>query len=137
MTAFTVCVALAPDSAACYYNRGLAHAARGDAAAALRDYDRALQLDPRLAAAALNRGALRLQQGHFAEAEADFRLALEVGADPAAVHYNRALLCEARQDHAAALACLEQALRHDPAHRPSLDLRARLGKPLPAVGPQR
>jgi eukaryotic-like serine/threonine-protein kinase len=133
VTAFTVCVALAPESAACYFNRGLARAARGDAAA-LRDYDRALQLDPRLAAAALNRGALHLQERHFTEAEADFRLALESGADPAAVHYNRALLCEARQDHAAALACLERALGHDPAHRPSLDLRARLGKLLPPAG---
>jgi serine/threonine protein kinase/Flp pilus assembly protein TadD len=134
VTAFTVCVTLAPDSAACYFNRGLAEAARGGAAAALRDYDRALQLDPRLAAAALNRGALHLQQRHFSEAEADFRLALESGANPAAVHYNRALLCEARQDHAAALACLERALRHDPAHRPSLELRARLQKLLPPAG---
>jgi serine/threonine protein kinase/tetratricopeptide (TPR) repeat protein len=131
VTAFTVCVALAPDNAACYYNRGLALAARGDTAAALRDYDRALQLDPRFAAAALNRGALRLQERHFAEAEADFRLALESGANPAAVHYNRALLCEARQDRAAAMACLERALQHDPGHRPSLDLRARLQKQMP------
>jgi serine/threonine protein kinase/tetratricopeptide (TPR) repeat protein len=133
VTAFTVCVALAPESAASWFNRGLAQAARADAASALRDYDRALQLDPRLAAAALNRGALRLQGRHFTEAEADFRLALELGANPAAAHYNRALLCEAREDHAAAHACLERALRHDPAHRPSLELRAWLRqRPLPA-----
>src|SRR5207237_3032264 len=57
VTAFSVCIALAPDNAACYFNRALALAASGDAAAALADYDRALQLDPHLAAAAPNRGA--------------------------------------------------------------------------------
>jgi tetratricopeptide (TPR) repeat protein len=51
VTAFTVCVALNPDSAACYHNRGLARAAAGDTSGALRDSERALRLDPRLAAA--------------------------------------------------------------------------------------
>jgi serine/threonine protein kinase/Flp pilus assembly protein TadD len=130
VTAFSVCVALAPDCAACYHNRALALAARGDEAAALRDYDRALRLDPRFAAAALNRGALHLQQRRFAAAEPDFRLALTLGANPAAVHYNRALLHQAKQDPATALECLERALEQDPGHRPSRDLRTRLRKQL-------
>jgi tetratricopeptide (TPR) repeat protein len=56
--AFTACVALAPDRAWCYYNRGLAYQALGRCGRALRDYDRALQLDPTLAEAAQNRGML-------------------------------------------------------------------------------
>ncbi len=130
VTAFSVCVALSPDSAACYHNRGLALAAHGDNAAALRDYDRALTLDPHLAGAALNRGVLQFQQRHYTEAESDFRLALELGAQPAAVHYNWALLHQARQEPAAALASVERALQADPDHRPSRELRDRLAKQL-------
>jgi tetratricopeptide (TPR) repeat protein len=59
INAFTVCVALSPDSAACFHNRGLARAAAGDTAGALRDCDQALQLDPRLAAARALRDRLR------------------------------------------------------------------------------
>jgi tetratricopeptide (TPR) repeat protein len=87
-----------------------------------------LRLDPRLAGAALNRGALRLQEGHFAEAEADFRLALTLGADAAGVHYNWALLHQARQEPAAALASLERVLEIDPGHRPACELRDQLRK---------
>jgi eukaryotic-like serine/threonine-protein kinase len=127
--AFSVCIALAPESAACYHNRALALAAYGDKAAALCDYDRALRLDSTLGAAMLNRGALQLQQQRFALAEADFRQALTLGANPAAAHYNLALLYEARQDYTAALECIEVALRHYPTHRPSHDLQARLKRP--------
>jgi tetratricopeptide (TPR) repeat protein len=136
VTAFSVCVALTPECAACYHNRARALADRGDVAAALGDYDRALKLDPSLAAAALNRGALQLEERRFAEAEADFRLALQLGANAAAGHYNMALLHQARHEPAAALACLEQALRHDPGHRPSRDLQARLKKQASVPGPE-
>lgn len=99
VTAFSVCIALAPDSAACYHNRALARAAT-DPAAALRDYDKALVVDPRLAEAALNRGVLHLQQRRFADAEADLHLALTLGADSAAVRHNLTLVQQARDDAA-------------------------------------
>ena len=44
-------VALAPQAAACYYNRALAREAAADAARAVADYTRALDLDPALTAA--------------------------------------------------------------------------------------
>jgi tetratricopeptide (TPR) repeat protein len=50
VTAFSVCVALAPQAAACYYNRALAREA-ADSARAVADYTRALDLDPALTAA--------------------------------------------------------------------------------------
>jgi serine/threonine protein kinase/tetratricopeptide (TPR) repeat protein len=130
-TAFTVCVVLSPDNPACYHNRGLARAAAGDVAGALRDCDRALQLDPRLAAAALQRGVLRLQEHQFPEAEADFRLALTLGVNGAVVCFQQALLHQARQEPAAAAACLERALEFDPQYGPARTLRDRLRKQLP------
>lgn len=61
LNAFSICVALAPRQAECYYNRGLALTALGRKPDALLDYDRAVQLDPTLSAAAANRDALRRQ----------------------------------------------------------------------------
>ncbi|HET6884220.1 MAG TPA: serine/threonine-protein kinase [Pirellulales bacterium] len=57
--AFSICVALAPGQAECFYNRGLASAALGQTSDALVDFDRAIKLDPTLTAAAANRDALR------------------------------------------------------------------------------
>src|SRR5262249_30854507 len=82
VTAFCVCVALAPGEAECYFNRALARAALGSTGLALQDYDRALQLDPALAAAALNRGILHYREKRYTDAAADLRLALNNGADP-------------------------------------------------------
>lgn len=61
LNAFSVCVALAPRQAECYYNRGLAHAALRQTSEAQLDYNRALQLDPSLTAAEANRDAPRRQ----------------------------------------------------------------------------
>lgn len=48
LRAFEVCVALSPATAACYHNRGLAHAALGHAEQARRDEDHARRLSPGL-----------------------------------------------------------------------------------------
>ncbi len=48
LAAFSACVALAPDRAECFYNRGLAYRALGNEELAERDLARALQLDPSL-----------------------------------------------------------------------------------------
>ncbi|OYV81346.1 MAG: hypothetical protein B7Z73_18195, partial [Planctomycetia bacterium 21-64-5] len=66
LNSFCVCVALAPTHAECFYNRALTYAALDRPNAALRDYDRALQLDPQLTAAAENRAALLQQVGSSA-----------------------------------------------------------------------
>jgi tetratricopeptide (TPR) repeat protein len=140
VSAFTVCIALDPDNAVCYYNRGLAHGASGNIDAALRDYDHALRLDPRLAAALINRGALYFRKQRLDEAEADFRLALHENAqlgptDHAALRYNLALLCQARQEPAAALDWLEKALQIDADHRPARDLQKILHSQPRSAGP--
>ena len=89
---FSVCIGTAPGLAGCFYNRALAYAASGRSQQAMRDYDRALQIDPAHASAALNRSMLHFQQGHLEQARADLRSALASGADPAAVHHDIALV---------------------------------------------
>jgi tetratricopeptide (TPR) repeat protein len=56
--AFRVCTALAPRSAECFYNLARAEAEVGQREAAVKHYDRALQLNPDLTPAYLNREAL-------------------------------------------------------------------------------
>ncbi|HVX14252.1 MAG TPA: serine/threonine-protein kinase [Pirellulales bacterium] len=59
LNAFSVCIALSPERAECFFNRALVYTALHENEEALLDYDRALKLDPGLAAAAANREALR------------------------------------------------------------------------------
>jgi serine/threonine protein kinase/tetratricopeptide (TPR) repeat protein len=56
LSAFEVCVALSPGTAACYFNRGRAHEALGHADLARRDYDHARRLESAMDAAGMNRG---------------------------------------------------------------------------------
>ena len=121
-TSFRVCVALAPDSAPCRYNHGLALAALGRPDGARADYDRALELDPSLGAAWLNRGMLNYQEKRREEALNDLRQALANGADPVAAHYNLALTYHALGDDAMAAAEARAALRRRPDHAGALEL---------------
>jgi tetratricopeptide (TPR) repeat protein len=126
VVAFSVCVALAPESAWCRHNRGLAYAELGQLDRAARDYDDALRLDPTLAAAALGRAALRQRQKLYADALADLERARELGVAGAEIDYRRALVYLERQDRAAARASLRAALRQGPEHAPARELLARL-----------
>ncbi len=98
--AFRVCIALAPETAECYYNRALAHDALGHKAPAMRDYTRAHHLDRGLSEAALNRGILLSAEGRHAEAAGDLDQALATanGRDTRGmIHYNLSLIDLARE----------------------------------------
>jgi serine/threonine protein kinase/Flp pilus assembly protein TadD len=129
--AFTAAIALAPPPvlALCYVNRAQAYTARDRTDRALRDYNRALDLEPGLATAWLNRGLLHLQEQRSTDALEDLRQALACGADPATVHYNLALAHCARRDWAAAAESVRQALQHNPRHKDAQELQDRLRRP--------
>jgi len=116
VAAFRCCIALAPTTPECYYNRALAESARGRPIPAFRDYTRALDLEPKLTDAALNRGILSYQSRRYDEAIADFERALAATAGGATglgrIHYNLALAHLARGDRAEAIASADQALAH-------------------------
>jgi tetratricopeptide (TPR) repeat protein len=121
-----VCVALAPETAECYYNHGLAENALGRRDRARADYDQALQLDASYADAWLKRGFLDHQEKREVQALKDLRQALACGADAATVHYNLALVQQARGDEAEARVEVLTALRMRPGHAGAGDLYARL-----------
>jgi tetratricopeptide (TPR) repeat protein len=126
LAAFSICIALAPDNADCYYNRALVHTALRQPDKAIDDYGLALKHNPRLASAALNRGTLYYQKNQLAESATDLRRALACGADAATTLYNLALVQLAQRDRQAAVGSLEQALRQNPDHNEARELRERL-----------
>jgi serine/threonine protein kinase/Flp pilus assembly protein TadD len=113
--AFRTCIALAPGTAECYFNCGLADEALGRTARAFRDYSRALELDPGLMSAAINRGVLSYRAGRADAAVSDLQRALRnAGSDPRSIgriQYNLSLAHLARGDRSEALASAEAAVQ--------------------------
>jgi serine/threonine protein kinase/tetratricopeptide (TPR) repeat protein len=113
VNAFRVCIALAPETAECYYNRARAYQALGEHDRSLADYDRALKLDGRLTDAALNRGIILYERARYADAIVSLELARTTASNPVAlgaIHYNLALVELARGEHQAALSHIQCAL---------------------------
>ena len=95
-------------------NRGIALAAEGDVEGALRDYDRAIQVDPSYSKPYENRGNVRLSRGHYAEAIEDYSRALERAPSEATAYYNRGLAWDYLGDPRAAIRDYDEAIRLDP-----------------------
>jgi serine/threonine protein kinase/tetratricopeptide (TPR) repeat protein len=124
--AFSVCVGAAAPLAAVHYNRALAYAKLELREPALRDCDRALELDPTLACAALHRGMLHYEAKRHEAAEADLRRALQVGADAVTVHFDLALVYHAWKKDDRARQELALVLATVPDHAEARKLQARL-----------
>ena len=65
-------IALAPDDADAYHNRGVTKAEQGDYAGAIFDYDRVIALDPDNVAVYDDRAVAKAAQGNHAGAIADY-----------------------------------------------------------------
>jgi tetratricopeptide (TPR) repeat protein len=96
-------------------NRGLVQHARGNRAAALADFEQALQLRPSYPEALNNRGSIRQGQGNLDEALADFEAALRLEPDYLEALNNRGTARQALGDLAGALADFDQVLAVLPA----------------------
>ncbi|MFO0952693.1 MAG: tetratricopeptide repeat protein [Isosphaeraceae bacterium] len=82
-------LAIAPERAEAYFQRGRVHEAKGDIERALTDFDRAISSDPRLVAAYLHRGKLRNDRGDLDGALADFERADILRPNNPEVYLNR------------------------------------------------
>jgi len=99
--------------AAAYYNRGNAHAAKGDQAAAIADYDEAIKLEPKNALAFNNRGTAHSEKGDSDAAIADFSEAIKHNARYASAYFNRANAYAAKGEADRAIADYTAALKHN------------------------
>ncbi len=126
LNAASVCVALSPTSAECFYNRGLAHQALAHDDAALDDFGRAIALDPKLPMAEIGMARIKAKQGRYAEALSDLSAALAHGADAAEAYYEMALVHAVSKDRSAALRDLEKALSENADYAPARWLKRKL-----------
>ena len=117
-------IPLLPDGknkARAYYNRGNAKGKRGILAAAIADFDRALEIDPKLSGAYNNRGSVKGHMGDHAAAIADFDRALEIDPNNAAAHSNRNIakrIASQREKHTPHFVAPKFSVKKSPSKRP-------------------
>ena len=88
---YTQLLALNPDNAKAYNNRGIVKSDLGDKSGALSDYDKAIELKPDYAIAYNNRGWLKIGQDDLTGALSDYDKAIELNPDYAKAYNNRAV----------------------------------------------
>ncbi len=85
-------LALNPEYAEAYNNRGNAYADLGDYEQAIADYDQALALNPEYAEAYNNRGVAYASLGEYEIAIADYDQAISLNPDYASAYINRGII---------------------------------------------
>jgi Flp pilus assembly protein TadD len=107
---YDTAIALYPEYAGAYYNRGLLHEERGDWADAIADYSSVIRLDPKHAQAYNNRGILRNRQGDLAGAMADLNEAIRLAPFSPEAYANRGMIRLAQNDLQGGVQDLAKAL---------------------------
>ncbi|MFI5361991.1 MAG: tetratricopeptide repeat protein [Elusimicrobiota bacterium] len=97
------------------FDRAGAEAAKGDFAAAIADYSKVVELEPKNSGALNGRGIAEDAGGDHVSAIADFDKALALDPANAALYVSRAQAKASLADRAGALADFDKALAHDPA----------------------
>jgi tetratricopeptide (TPR) repeat protein len=103
-----------PDDAVAHYKRGNAHKDAGEPQAALKSYNRALELNPSYAHALCNRGVVLASLRRLHEALESYERALAIEPRDAITHYNRGVLLHEQKDWNGALQSYELAIQFDP-----------------------
>jgi tetratricopeptide (TPR) repeat protein len=109
-------IALKPDHAEAYGNRGAALAHQRRFPAALADYNRAIALTPDNATVHINRGAAQSALGHDEEALASYATAIALRPDSADAYNNHAATLAVLGRPEAALASCDAAIALRPDH---------------------
>ncbi len=102
------------EKALAHTNMGLAFDRVKDKDSALKEYTRALELDPEHLMALRNRSIVLRERGHFAEAEVDVRKAVELRPRNAELWYVRGFLLEKWGRFPDAVAAYSEALKLEP-----------------------
>jgi tetratricopeptide (TPR) repeat protein len=109
---YTRAIALKPDFAAAYNNRGYAAYSKYDGSDALPDLNRALELRPNFPHAYNTRGCIHMAAGRTDEAIADFDRAIELQPDYPRAFRNRGIVLMKKGRFRAAFADFERSGGH-------------------------
>ena len=103
-----------------FYNQGLAKAGQGDYQGAIKDFDRALQLNPHLAEAYYQRGLAYFDLGQVYQAVSDYTQALKLNPNQIGSYYGRALVRVSLKNFPGAIEDVKEVIRinayYAPAH---------------------
>ena len=88
---FDKAIAINPQVALAYYNRGIAKSALGDYHGAIRDFDKAIAINPQFAEAYNNRGSAKSALGDYQGAIRDFDKAIAINPQFAMAYINRGI----------------------------------------------
>lgn len=113
-----------PMDAAAWLLSGRRKLSQGDAAGAISDLDRAIELDPSLALAWGERGVARMNQGDAEGASVDLWRATELGSTDASIRVAQGLVLANLGRYGDAIAILDSALAIHPRHPNLLIARA-------------
>ena len=96
-------------------NRGVIHMRRGDARAAMLDFQDAVAADPKLGESFVNRGSVHILEGRFQEGLNDTEQGLQLGlAEPERAYFNRAMAREWLDDEKGAYLDYRKAAELNP-----------------------
>ena len=111
----TLALRFNPDDAVAYYQRGIAHQAKGENDKAIADLDHALRLDPKNSDAYYWRGDAYQASGEYDKAIADYNLALQSNSKfPLYCLVNRGIAYSAKGDYERAILDFNQAIQLKP-----------------------
>jgi tetratricopeptide (TPR) repeat protein len=102
-----------------YNLRGLARSADGATDLALKDFDRAVDIDPDYPEAHFNRANTHRLRLEYAEAISDYSMAIKSNPTMIEAYLSRGKVAATRADTAAAMADYEKALSLNPAYAPA------------------
>jgi len=103
-----------PDNSQLYYERALANYEYGDLAAALKDFDKTIELEPDFASAFHDRGICRLELDMLDQALEDFNKAIKLDPNYFEAYFNRALIYDSQNKKKEALEDLSKAISINP-----------------------
>ena len=107
-----------------YNARGIASAQQGNAAQAIADFTKAVELNPNFAGAYNNRSNVYLDQGNIPQAISDLNKAIEIDPKYAGAYYSRASAYVKQGNFSQAVSDCNKSIKLDPNYPSSYEVRA-------------
>lgn len=121
---YNMAVALNPDYAPVYNNRGFAYVGKGEYEQAIADFNKAIEIDPQFAMAYNNRGYVYSVKAEYDQAISDSNRAIALNPKLVMAYNNRGLAYLNKGEHEQAIADCSKALEVNPTNAMAYNIRA-------------
>ncbi len=121
--AFTSTIALDPNYAAAYHNRGLAYYRKGQYDRAIEDYNKAIDINPNDAKAYTMRGIAYYRKGQYDRAIEDYNKAIAIDPNDAFAYTSRGFAYSFKKQYDRAIEDYNKAIALDPNYAEAYGMR--------------